>query len=51
MAEPKGEELFCTIDTRRLQPMLHDLAPVKGGRKLKHPFVSSLSPSADHAAL
>lgn len=40
VAEAKGEELFCTIDTRRLQPMLHDLAPPKGNRKLRLPFVS-----------
>ena len=42
VAEAKGEELFCTIDTRRLQPMLHDLAPPKGNRKLRLPFVSFL---------
>ena len=42
VAEAKGEELFCTIDTRRLQPMLHDLAPPKGNRKLRLPFVRLL---------
>lgn len=35
VAEPKGEELFCTIDTRRLQPMLLALAPKNLGRE-KH---------------